>query len=447
MRVVNNTLTHGDFVSPLNEWRLFSSKPPNLIFSAAITTVLTYQLTALFLDLIFARRHPANTPSSDMHIKLISDEYSPISFVVAVFHLDFLDLRSLLLQPFERDPINRAPLRTRTCVLFKLFLVLIAAPIFNLICVVFTLEIDQTISFANADFGGFRLGVNQNLSSLSRPTKLGLCPALYTSLREDVHPIATVYICSNFSRQASDGPYDPSKGDDRVSVSVLANGAIEFLTESQAQQGDGNLVSKVITRHQTFATISSEGQQFRVATQMDVQVVHSLLMLARNILESQCKSSLASTAMETLVSKRIVKTSQGFTCNETVRNPSSTRMMTDRLDDVITLVDAPDIKVVQKDDSEPGRSEKSASVMTRNDIPFLKRRRSIISQGSLCVALGLVLLLRFFLLLFIFNDVENEIEDVLKRFVGISWCDSLLLHTASVRYGAGSVRKRISTFT
>lgn len=108
MRVQNNTLTHGDFLSPLESFHL-NSQTANYIFIAAVTTGLSYQLTALSFDLLFGRRQRGQTPAHDIHIQLLTDEPSPLSMAAAVSAATFSTISGFT-RRYRKTHISPAPL-------------------------------------------------------------------------------------------------------------------------------------------------------------------------------------------------------------------------------------------------------------------------------------------------------------------------------------------------
>lgn len=278
---------------------------------------------------------------------------------------------------------------------------------------------------------------------------MGDCGAMKTAFVDDMQAIAAIYLCSSTAIRSHDKYNDPSttKLKTEISISSTRNGFIDTTVERSdfSDGSDPALVTKEFYLGRTYAFISVHDQQFRIVPKMDLDVIHRLMALAKSNMETSCKSSMTSTSIKTFTSEDAVEGSQEYHCQSNNWSRNGSKSMTDLLTEKITLVDAPLFNIVEgagsnAEISEPSRP--SGYSRTGDDLPFLSRRRSIVSQGGLCVALSIVVFLRLLIRCFVVNDVDNEIEDVLKLFFGNPWCESLLQSNSKLQYYQKSYFKK-----
>lgn len=156
--IENEGITIQSKENPLLFWRPESEILSNIII-ALMLTIISYQTTAIIIDLLFGLKPSGISKVSDLMLSQLMHRSSLTSL-----HRQF--------RPQKRtgDPSQTSTFCHPICL--KLFLVLLLAPFINIATIVPTLTVDTTLTFSEAGLGGLAFGIHPR----SHTEKLSFTP-------------------------------------------------------------------------------------------------------------------------------------------------------------------------------------------------------------------------------------------------------------------------------
>ncbi|PXF44988.1 hypothetical protein BWQ96_05235 [Gracilariopsis chorda] len=198
--IENGTIVYSAEQLPLFTW---STPWPavNTITIAILTTVLSYQITAAFSDLLLGLKPKGKTSASQIHSQLLSNEKSMVHVLAALLRLDTLD--RIRLRHRAKVPSFMAIERHSSSVRFKtiarLVLLLAIPPLMNVLSIVVALERDTFLTVSASNFQGVSVGVLRTpVTDQVRGLGTLACHQVMTSFSENEESLMDFSMCSGF---------------------------------------------------------------------------------------------------------------------------------------------------------------------------------------------------------------------------------------------------------
>lgn len=159
----NHSITYEAIESPLMAWRAGDPILHSLLV-AFVTTVLSYQLTAIVFDLLVGFKPAGRALVTDLTTVILAQEPSLLSAAanmfqnVTLWRWRYKSQRLDIPAMESQKAVITLPVRLKFCILFCI------APILHLLAVVVSFETDSVMAFEDVKFGGIALGFNPNQS-------------------------------------------------------------------------------------------------------------------------------------------------------------------------------------------------------------------------------------------------------------------------------------------
>lgn len=430
--IIEHTVTHGDFLPSL---RTISIQSEALFFIviAVLTTILSYQLGGILLDMIFGFKPKHEAKVSDLHLMLLSDDLALIPILASIFRVDFLD-RLRFRNNFPKDfPINRTTYHTRKRVYVKLLFCLLSAPLGNLTAVILTTEIATRYTFKEGNFGGLAFGFSpsQGPSTLVEYNNCNLMK-FHSPIRNS-RSMVEFYRCSELglAQSSNDNPQLHFKLKTVIDNSVI----LEFV----APTPDFTPVTTVFTLR-SFGAVFVNGTGYRVKLQMDMDASKALANAVRTELLRGCQHDRrfkpfgefnSTTNMGTITVESITP------CEKLTKDGYQGALAA--FYSHTTLINADELLVLNNEEFSTERLKDGQHLGDIQfhgieNLEFLEVRRNIVELGPLILTTSVVLLVRFALCLMTENDVKKGIEWLLKSALEVPPTCSLLGSNISIPY-------------
>lgn len=225
-------------------------------------------------------KSPLSIPCIYVHIKLLIDEPSPLSISAAVFRRDVLD--RLIFRPDVPNGAHlaRSPVSISKFVLCKLIILLVAAPLFNLLGILLALDVEDIVTFADADFGEVALGFSRNLSVLETESAGENCRTVKIAVKGDVRRVASILVCHEYTFWQENGNQASEPGT-TITIATEKNGSIAvtrdaFSSYAQSVHTEG---WRNIDFMRVSAFINVHRKQFRTLHGIDLESMEKVIML------------------------------------------------------------------------------------------------------------------------------------------------------------------------
>lgn len=435
--IENGTLVYGREEPVLQAWEL-SADIPNVLLIAFLSTLLSYQATAIFFDLFLGIKQRRLACLSDLHTLLLVRQSSPLAVATNLFRKDWLTRQSFNLAPYG-PPIARDPDHVRVPVAIKLLLLLSVAPLVNICAIVLTLEDDDVLTFEDARFGGIALGINDDFSVVEMKQLTAICEYLPVNLARGEKSAAEFSICefgSGFRHpelQFTSEVSLYSVSDITLRVEVIVHG-LRFTAERSAY-------------------LHTNGHAFNIRHRVTREDALALVDRGLELLASLCQFAYLEEAIDVTNSTIAgsleggsVLAAKSFLCVDPEER--SDVKVGNALVDLITFINAEDVIVVPPDQAfSKSESVPDPPFFNAKDFPLLTRRRRNLSLGMLAILTAAVVLLRLTTGVIFHNDVDLGLEVLMKKSLGFGCCESILYtKDAVVVYNAKCEPGRIAFY-
>lgn len=418
---------------------LLNWQPGNVLIKefavAVLTTLLVYQLTAIFFDVFLRSRQLGTVKISDI-ASFIAAEETSIRSIVANLGCDWRIARwkyhgvrgQCSVEKYARKPV---PLGA----LLKLIFLIVIIPLINIGGVLLNLENEFRFTFSDVNFGGLAVATNFDSSQVRETWFEGCGPAATKYGRHD-EPTGEFQICFTNLFSRSNNP-DPSfsnidSSDPTASRLILSTGS------------GGSISAQVWAPRAKFLTVKSfevksDGQAFLLKQHIDSSDGVKLIERGVQRMFKHCPSNSSRGAVK--VSRESGPSSTqpwnkwwitvDLKCQALQGFPMVLEIVSEMLGPV-TVVQADRFDVLRR--LPNGRSQDSYETVSGSNMPFLKRKRSAASFLVLCICTGVVILVRIVIQFLVANEVHLAIEATLKDAFKIPCCDSMLQNAELVDY-------------
>lgn len=426
--ISNGNLT---YVFSENQWLFaeFDSAIVNALVIAALSTILSYQATAIVFDLLLGLKEKKLAPINLFQVLLLVRRSSPVSVINSLLRRDWLT--GIYFKGYlpERSEISRHNRPIRYSVTARLIILLIAAPLINIIAVVFTFENTLDVTFAQAQFGGVALGISPNNSN---STDAAVTTVRRLTERCQIYPILAqqgdnvqVQFSSCYSLKPPPKDRDSENTASFVSVKIV-NWRDILITFD---------VGTTAFEFRKFAWLDTRSKTAGLQATVAVPDALSLVNTAVDLITPSCdEDPIDPGGRETRTDETAASVGHGevaliaFQCNYTGREVDLRDILVNT-GQRITLLDAERLLLL--------RQEKEPTDFDELNLPdfddgtrevLLERRRRTISLTFMAGLAAMSLVLRLLLAVISNNDVHDGIERMIKERVGLKYCQSLLRH-------------------
>lgn len=401
-------------------WPLF-----NTFAIAFLSTIISYQLAAVFFDLFIGIKPHHTCKVHTLHTLLLVRKSSPLEVLSSILRVDCISKRLFkrVVRSNDSEPIARDAASVSFPVTSRLLVMLAIAPLTNILSVFLTLDQKEVVkSFRDVHFGGMGLGFDPALINSTVSLK---------KESSDIYPInlqpgdwsAVEFSTFTYKTPMLDNE-DHSSG---IAINEFYGswiGVWVFLDSKWM------LMSK-------HAYMTNDDQVFTVGASISQQAVTAIENMAMVFFREACPDTSPNDIEKRTywsVDDGTFKLRGGF--NITCRNPPAQPEVTIRavLERAIAMM-----TFVSSDKLMVSVEERPTSFIDASDMNFIVRRRRNASVVLLMIITGSLLILRATIGCFVRNDVQNGIERLVKEMCGLKYCESLLpydkLHISYIPHG------------
>lgn len=409
--IENRLITYATAPSRLLSFE-FSSVTLTALVIAALTTLLSYQATALLYDLFLGLKPRHIAKVRNLHVLLLSRQSSLLAVFDSVLRDDRLTRLRFRLP--AKSFILRDDQKIAPSVSFKLLFLLLVAPVFNILSIALTLETHETLTFAQAGFGGMALDFNPDLSVIDTAPFTEDCRLAKLADTSGIVAVAQFSLCQWFSAWQDGLPEDSPYA--IVDVSVIRESAFSVYVG----------VNECRVSTSSRATIETLDGAVVVRPGKNIQAQKRLAVEGMALLAKECGLEDTSTAEELEPYKK-----EGIERHVAFRilcpGASDPLESAIRVNRVIgknsTLVNADSFAVInasvtQLDEGNPfydaGREK------------FITRRNRFVSLPLLAITTMVLVVVRVIVKALCHDDLRDGLEKLVKDRLGVGKNRSLM---------------------
>lgn len=398
---------------------------------ASLATVLSYQLASIIFDLAFGLKTPGHASASDLIIHLLSEECSVFS-ILANLGISKTISRWRYHGIKTNQNCDNPPVSPKWSTLTKFYIVLLAAPIANLIAVILTIDTDSFVTFHGADFGGIRIGLNSTV--VNTEDSFLPCKSVFTTLGHNERLEAKFFRCHQVALIVQNFVGDHERVASGMTYLNISSGFhIGFPVGSIAVSIQSNFVHESITF--VYFNLVAQEQVYRIPQRMTPDERIQLWNAAADSLLNSCKSFSRQQLLQNNAFKpSLTETDTAWSitgstsCDdyslETMEEASWSAL------DLVGFLDAVDFRVLHVDhNGVPNNSTVSGS-----DIVYFKRRKSLVSLKVLFILVVCSVSLRLLVLTVTRNDLHMGLAFLVKDALQLPLLDSMLQNEEIVDY-------------
>lgn len=402
----------------------FASPILNTLSLAVLTTLISYQVTALITDLLLGTKQRGNTDVPALQTALLVRQATPLAVFTNLLRQD--RLTRLYFRPDlpASTRIARDPARVSPIVSFRLLLLLAAAPLINVLSIVLTLESSHDLSFEEAGAGGFALGVASPKGKFRLLPLNNLFMVQKVSTKGGDDPLAEFTICSPFP--TVENMWQP-------------NGEVSLAEFQQSTLYLRVQVGYIRLTLQRYAQVTlSNNTAFALHSNVleDHDGVDDMLLAGLQLMANVCggdpEEAEDARSGSFYPSFKYIKGLQ-IPCDlDGVQAQRGAEQILEKLCEFITIVNATQMKVspVLGHDVRAFNRE----WFDGKTLPFLNRWQRNLGLKLVALVAGTVTVLRIMTAIIWNNDVDQGIDLIIKKAVGMKCCDSLLRNTNTTIY-------------
>lgn len=411
--IEDGRITYAGAQSPLLSAE-FSSVTLTAIAIAALTTLLSYQATGLIFDLLLGIKLRGVALIRNVHILLLSRQSSIIAVLDAVLRWDWITRLRLRLP--RGSFVSRDEEKIRPLASFKLLILLIVAPLFNILSIAMTLESNETLTFAQAGFGGLVLDFNLDLSVMDTEPFVESCSRAKLASTTSVVSVAKFTVCHWFEEWISENA-EPGKSPNAViDVSVIRETAFTVYV----------VVNEWWTSTSSRASVETLDGAVVVKPGVNLEAQRKLAMQGIELVAKECGLSDASEAEEMKTYKEGgVERRVAFTipCPNAKTPLESAVRVNQAIGPLSTLVNSKRFDVLN---ASVSHLDENNTFFDAGNERFITRRTRYVSLPLLAIATGVMLVLRVLVKIMCNNDVRDGLEKIVKDRLRVGKNQSLI---------------------
>lgn len=431
--IEDGILTHGS-----NEASIFTIQFTHPTFYnfliAVLTTLLSYQAAAIIVDLLLGFKPADECQSTDVAVLHLSEQTSPLAVLSNVFERSLfsrLRYRGLVTDPRGTDAEQTADMFREeeeederglpAPVLSKLVTLLLSAALINVFSIVLAVEVDRTVSFRDAKFGGAALGVVGETGQIARETISNDCYQYTSRFGTGEEGWPEFFTCGV---NIVAGPIEDVATEVEVAVRVMGSGMV--FVEMLLMNG-GMVFSRSYGR--VFGNMRHGGDVYRIGEGVGEKGGRFLLGVGLEFLNETC-GKFEAVSKETLVTKveGMMSISQMVSC--TTLGVYDMRLFQSTVMRHIQLVDASSLQVAVFSNG----NEEGLKFSRMDDEVMLTRRRPLVDFVIFVSVLGGIIVVRLLLKIFCQNDIHQAVEVLVRNGLNVDPMVSLLEDSSIVSY-------------
>lgn len=407
----------------------YSSPVFYALFSAFLTTVLSYQSALILTDLCFGKPSQGKAKLSDIGALLLIQEMSILSITTAIFDTDFL--RRMRYSPelhrystSHQSGSQGAGSRLHCAVLLKVLVLLFGIPLINAVSIILLLEKDQEYTFEQAKFGGVALGrlnesnwVHSDNRSNPRTFLANLGPGVKNETR---FVMSSIGYCHSYGRKL-----DLSNSNATVTV-ISGLSSFNFSLSSPPFQFSVTVIANLRAEKSVFRLpqiFSSE--DFR-----DISRKQALQLLG--LCRSQAGESkmLMGSFEDNPTSKKV---SFHFMCRKF--QVGDFHAFQKAIYTSFVPVSTPSLQIADIDSScSKGIEIREEFFRSGDNLPLMTQRRPTLSFSNLLIATAISFLLRMLMKTASRNYLSVALELLTKRALGMNWFEDMLCSDGDIDF-------------
>lgn len=464
--IENGTLTHPFVNSTLQTWHPVNELL-NAFLYAIFGTIIAFQLAAIIFDLLLGFKAPGQATASDVSVLLLTEESTLFKLLANLHFFSAISrwkFHRLCIPPRDKKPSIQAthsfphysdssdssrtridltkaalpscpcrqpPARPSPSILLKLFVLLLTAPVSNLLAVFLTVESGRLLTFNDVSFGGVTYGIPaKGKSFIPRPTLSDICAEYETTLSEYETAISTFHYCERVVLTPSEANDLHNTSSLRLSYGVNFEDADLPKEAVTLQYDEGTTLFKVSQYIDLLVEESKVSRRdstvWRVKTSFpNLGQLEDVFRQRAAKFESDCRVEPFNPE-DVLVEKDSNRWmfEKRLNC---IQNPRIIRTELMSLFPDFALVPSDKLRVV-------GLQTDGGEEIDGKNFLFIRRRQSVMALGALGISVAVLLVLRVIVRVFTRNDVHLGVEMVLKDVLSLHIWDSMLQNERVVDY-------------
>lgn len=420
--IVNGTLTHPFAAQTFWTWE--SSSPVLHAFTVAIlTTILSYQLAAAIFDLCVGLKPAGWVSIRNLYMQLLADEASPLAVAAALlrnptlarwhFHGFRAECPNVL-------AVQDARPRQFPSIAPKLLVLLLVAPVANLVAIVLSLERDSVVTFEDAKFGGVTFGVSfDNNTDVREELLMPLCTRYVQDVGRGETALASFLFCTYTHHRIRQSPFSLSM----VQAEVDRAGQLWMRVLMQ-----GSKIEQFGS-----AEMAIQERVYKIRTAVTADDLKSVVGTGQDILKRTCRAATTEAvgdAVMTGTREGGMVVTQQAKCPETGMTAYGALTAVAHMNRRLTLVESEELEVARVEDVEAG----AVRYFDGRGLSYVSRHETFVSVAVLGLMTAAVTAARLVVKMVTNNDVYAAVEIMVKEMAAWPCCDSMLPSSDTVLY-------------
>lgn len=408
--IASSRLTYSSKPSPWFSLE-FNDVVLNTLMIAIIATVLSYQLTAVIYDIVLGTKKKNLTPIHAFQTLLLVRGRALVAVLSNVLGRDWLTRLFYRQETPEDTKTSRTQQQISISVFMRLSLLLIAAPVANILSISLTLESSRDLTFAGAHMKGVAFGVNSDLSIVETEQANERCERAVIDLNPADELHTEFLICSPIM-------FEESRWEHNGQIEIHLYDNKRFYLHIQIGTERVGLVRT--------ATLQVNGSDYIIHAIPDPKGMSAIMDQGIRMIAKECGANINQARAKRIFNRPgIYKliAAEKVPCvveNEAKRKATAIAKDVGRL---FTFVEARRTNVVLAEHTTSGEHR---NYFPADDMPLLRRRQRYVGLYSLAGLAGICVLLRIFTAVFWNNDVADGLQMIVKNTLGLQCCSSML---------------------
>lgn len=404
MRTIDGQLTYGLWED--NAWNYqFENQFLHGFLVAILTTIISYQATALLLDAYVLPHHRGSARLSTLFCLLLAEDTRPLSVLSALFPTKPL-ISLTYNHPLPPGALQTPPSRLRLTRVLLVLLFVLTAPLINLLAIIIGLETEWDITFEESQFGGMALGFNNSGPPIRSIPITTMCRQFIANYSQQDWGLADFFICNRLSGV----PLSSPSSYNYIEARTRDDGVLQVIA----------FLRPVAVRSETFVDVRQPDALWRLHSVIDVQDLRAIVGFGLGQVLDKCREGgVGPVQLLRDDSGIIVRQRVGF-CDKEVDTEMLASEVVGTAVQNATVVDVPPLRMARLDENGVGGFVDGGSRF------IVKRRRAVLGLGWLAMVAGVCVAGRIVVGAVVKNDLYLGLEIITRDTVGGGGMDSML---------------------
>eukprot|EP00177_Eucheuma_denticulatum_P008806 GFKZ01015992.1.p1 GENE.GFKZ01015992.1~~GFKZ01015992.1.p1 ORF type:complete len:507 (+),score=61.35 GFKZ01015992.1:586-2106(+) len=411
---------------PPTQWQQaeFASTVLTGVALALLTTLISYQLTAITSDLVLGWKPRNVARIHTFQSLLLSRKASPVAVANALFRTDMLTRFYFQGNLPARSVITRDHDRIRPKAVFLLLTLLLTAPLVNIASVIMTIENSELLSFERANFPTVSFGIWDGIGEQVRLEPFTeICGSVPIEYHNQDSPLVRFLACTLILGPERSNSTDPDRGG---GVSILMNSNITL--KVQVEVGLFFMEAHIIPNMKTSTT--NWRVRMNVTREDAKRMAKNMIPMVQNACGSEQPFDQLIPDEEGVNVPSHEEFLIGYgniSCTHAGRTAEEEAEMMAEI-----LYNATAENIVLRNDTSfditvsTSRTTLVSRFIDGSSQMFVTRRTRLVGVPFLAILAGIAVFARMLVAIFLNNDVNDGIERILKERVGLPHDASLL---------------------